>query len=137
MQLVSWKKSRPSRMGGKKKKSLRQLVVRMVELEALSGHAMRKGIVDEVLQRRGRETDRVPERAEILFGLWIGVGERGDGLFVAVDDDLHRWLEFWLCVRVVELLQGQDPGLELVMLLQVIDDQPSGLLSVCCTRAVL
>lgn len=114
-------KSPPSMMTGRK--SLRQMVVRMVELEALSAHAMRKGITDELLQRQSRETDRVPEHAEILLRLWIGVGERADGFPVAVDDDLHRSLESWLCVRVVELLQGQDPGLELMMLVQIIDDR--------------
>lgn len=128
-------KSRPSMMW--EEESLRQLVVRMVELEELSGYAMRKGIVDELLRLRGRETDRVPERAEILLGLWIGVGERVHGFFVAVDDDLHRSFEFWLCARVVEVLQGQDPGPELMMLLQVIHDRPSGMLFVSCTRAVL
>lgn len=116
---------------------LRQKVVRMVELEALSGHAMRKGIIDEPPQRLVREIDAFLERVEILLRLWILVGERTDGVSVAVHEDLDRWLDLCHCVRVLGVLQGQDLVLKVPLLLQVIDGHPFARLSASCTRALL
>lgn len=124
-------------MWEEEEESLRQKVVRMVELEALSGHAMRKGILDEPPQRLVRETDAFLERGEILLRRWILVGERTDGVSVAVHEDLDRWFELWHCVRVLVVLQGQDLVLEIILLLQVIDGRPSVRLSASCTRALL